>query len=295
MRHDKIQLPDGHFDSAQRKRFLAYSDDGPQDGAAVIHCHGSNSSRLEQALDPAILQQNRVRLIVPDRPGHGRSSPQPNRSLRHWAQDVAQLADALNLAEFAVTGYSAGGPHAAAVAHYLPQRVTRLGLISSLAPFDRTGAFSGVPFGVNSSRQVGIWLLRATAGLQARAVSGNIDRTVTQFAKTLPPRDRELLDDSSVHQLLANTIAEAYRQEGEGPVDDARVYAGSWGFALRDIRVPTVIWQGLLDNTAVPAMGRYLASEIPNARLIELPGEGHLALFRHWDDIFNAMSETAVR
>lgn len=278
MRHDKIQLADG--------RFLAYSDDGPQNGTAVIHCHGSNSSRWERPL------QNQIRLIVPDRPGHGRSSPQPNRTLRHWAQDVVQLTDALGLAIFSITGYSAGGPHAAAVAHYLPQRVTRLGLVSSLAPFNRPGAFSGVPSSSKAAiwlTQHALWLLRATAKLQARAVSGNIDRTVTQFAQTLPAKDQERLNDPAAYQLLASTIKEAYRQGGNGPVDDSRVYASPWGFALGDIQVPTVIWQGLLDKTAVPAMGRYLASEIPNARLIELPGEGHLALYRHWGAIIKEM------
>jgi pimeloyl-ACP methyl ester carboxylesterase len=287
MKDNKIQLPDG--------RFLAYSDDGPQDGAVVIHCHGSNSSRLERPLEVTMLHQNQIRLIVPDRPGHGLSSPQPARTLLHWAQDVAQLADALNLAKFAVTGYSAGGPHAAAVAHYFPQRITRLGLVSSLAPFDRPGAFTGVPFGSKAAiwlTQQAIGLLRSTAKLQARAVTGNIDRTVAQLAKTLPPKDRELLNDPAIYQLLANTIQEAYRQGGKGPVDDSRVYANSWGFALRDIHIPTVIWQGLVDETAVPAMGHYLASEIPDAHLIELPEEGHLMLYRHWEAIINEMVKT---
>jgi pimeloyl-ACP methyl ester carboxylesterase len=65
------------------------------------------------------------------------------------------------------------------VAYRLPERVTRLGLVSSLAPFDRPDAFAGVPFGGRAAIWVAqnmLWLLERTAGLQAKAVSGNIDR-----------------------------------------------------------------------------------------------------------------------
>ena len=66
-----------------------------------------------------------VRLICPDRPGFGRSTFQPGRTLLDWPSDVEQLADHLGLDQFGLIGHSGGGPHALACAAALPERITR--------------------------------------------------------------------------------------------------------------------------------------------------------------------------
>lgn len=49
---------------------------------------------------------------------------------------MEQLADHLVLREFNVAGHSGGGPHALSIAHYLPERVSKVALASQVAPFD---------------------------------------------------------------------------------------------------------------------------------------------------------------
>src|SRR3954452_14573241 len=81
-----------------------------------------------------------VRLIAADRPGIGRSDPvSGKRTYAGWAQDVAHLADALGTERFSVVGYSCGGPYALAVAAELPERVERVGLVSSVATSEMPG------------------------------------------------------------------------------------------------------------------------------------------------------------
>ena len=65
-----------------------------------------------------------VRLISPDRPGMGRSTYQPGRRLLDWPADVAHLTEALGIEQFAVMGWSAGGPYAAVCAAKMGGRVT---------------------------------------------------------------------------------------------------------------------------------------------------------------------------
>jgi len=60
-----------------------------------------------------------VRVISPDRPCYGRSSPQPGRSMADWPSDVAVLTEALGIERFAVAGHSSGGPYAVACAALL--------------------------------------------------------------------------------------------------------------------------------------------------------------------------------
>lgn len=55
-----------------------------------------------------------VRLICPDRPGHGYSSPKPNRILSEYASDVSALAKHVNITGYDVLGISSGGPCVAA-------------------------------------------------------------------------------------------------------------------------------------------------------------------------------------
>ena len=115
VRTEVLQLADG--------RRLAWSEFGTPTGPVLIYCHGTPSSRLEGlVLHHAAL--GGVRVLVPDRPGFGRSDPQPGRSLTDWARDVAALADQLGIQRFAVSGISGGGPHALACAAHLGDRVS---------------------------------------------------------------------------------------------------------------------------------------------------------------------------
>ncbi len=47
---------------------------------------------------------------------------------------------------------------------------------------------------------------------------------------------------------------------------------------LPAVRVPTLVLRGSEDRVVSPELARYVASGIPSARLVEIPGIGHLAL-----------------
>ena len=72
-----------------------------------------------------------LRFVCVDRPGLGKSDPQPDRTFAGWADDLEAVADALGAKTFAVTGWSEGGPWALAAAAYLDP--TRLVHVTSVA------------------------------------------------------------------------------------------------------------------------------------------------------------------
>ena len=118
--------------------------------------HGWPGSRLDFGPNDAAAVAAGVRVIAVDRPGIGGSDPQRGRTVLDWPADVAALADALRLDQFAVFGFSFGGPFARACAYALPERVTRAGLVSCLAPVDDPSVKRGMPaatrYGLSAAR-----------------------------------------------------------------------------------------------------------------------------------------------
>src|SRR3954452_21242937 len=99
-------------------------DYGDPEGAPVFAFHGTPAcgAGFAWADEPAAALG--LRVIAPDRPGVGRSTPGALGTVADYPARVAALADALGWERFAVWGYSGGGPYAVACAALLPDRVT---------------------------------------------------------------------------------------------------------------------------------------------------------------------------
>src|SRR4051794_25986137 len=104
---------------------MRLDDVGDPHGDPVVYLHGGGDSRLSRHPDDSIAAQLGVRLLAVDRCGPSVRG----RGLRSWAQEAS---DALPVERFGVVGWSAGGPHALAVAAVVPERVTRVALVGSM-------------------------------------------------------------------------------------------------------------------------------------------------------------------
>lgn len=269
-------------------RTLAFRDEGERDAPAVVFNPGFMACRLTGR--PA----DGVRVITPDRPGIGRSDDKPGRTIADWPDDVAGLADVLGLERFAVLGHSAGGPYALACAARLGDRVTRLGVACGFAPFDRADAIEGM----NPRMAKALPSLRRAPWL-ARLATGSLPRQYRrdpakafekQFGRDLPECDRRALDDERSLSALLDAAVEATRQ-GKRPLaaEMQLTFCRPWAVDLGAITPPTLLWYGADDTLTPPQMGRYLESQISGSSLTIYPGEGHMALFSHWDEITGAL------
>jgi pimeloyl-ACP methyl ester carboxylesterase len=104
-------------------RRLAYATYGDPDGRPVLVHHGSPGSRLVGQLLDGAARERGLRLVAPDRPGFGRSTHDPDRTIPDWPGDAAAVLDALGIERASVVGFSGGGPFALAVAAAYPDRV----------------------------------------------------------------------------------------------------------------------------------------------------------------------------
>lgn len=254
-------------------RRLAYEEYGRADGRPVVCMHGIPGSRLMWSLfdDPA--QRRDVRVVAPDRPGFGASEFQPDRDLLDWAGDVAELAARLDLREFGVVGFSGGGPHAAACAHELTDRVRAAVLVSSVAPPGTHEYASAYVRGLRTASESVPGASRTAFGAVSWLASNWRRRFRTALENRASERDRRLLDRPEGDVILADAV-EAFRQGGRGPAHEFTMLAEDWGFDPAGIEVPVAVWHGREDATVDAAMATAFADALPDPDL-SLVDAGH--------------------
>ena len=102
---------------------IYYKDWGPRTGQPVVLSHGwpLNADSWESAAFH--LANNGFRVITHDRRGHGRSSqPWDGNDMDHYADDLAQLIEKLDLKNIILAGFSTGGGE---VARYVGRHGTK--------------------------------------------------------------------------------------------------------------------------------------------------------------------------
>lgn len=232
--------------------------------------HGTPGSRLGPLPLGRVLYQLGVRLITFDRPGYGGSDRLIGRTVADVVPDVVAIAEVLDVDKFAVIGRSGGGPHALACAALLPDRVTRVGVLVTLAPWAAEGldwfagmADSNVREYTEAASQPEV--LTARLVQIAAQIRANPASHVNALSPELPESDRRVVADAGIRALLAENFAEALRDSADGWIDDALAFCAPWGFNLSDIKVPLLLWHGQNDVFSPAAHARWLAEQIPNA------------------------------
>ena len=272
---------------------MGYAEFGRPGGQPLLLCHGFPSSRLVGGLVDAEARALGVRVIAPDRPGHGLSDFKRRRRVAQWAPDVAALADALGLDRFAVLGVSTGGAYAAACAALLPQRVRVAGIVSGWAPPNAPRAKPGarLPFVPALGRNVRL-LRRFSLARVAKRLGKDGFSFLDKATRDAPAADRAIIGNDAFRRVVVDDMREAFRHGARGPAHDARVVTRGWGFKLEDIRVPVWLWHGQEDRHVPPALARFLSERIPGSRATFYRAEGHLStLVGHVSEILGALRE----
>jgi pimeloyl-ACP methyl ester carboxylesterase len=256
--------------------------------------HGSPSCRLEVDADHDRSAARGIRLAGIDRPGFGRSEPDPF-TFASVASDAATVADALGADRFAVFGQSSGVGYAIAAGALLGDRVTAIATNGGGAPFEpgtkRWGRLQEI-------EQRGVKLVGVDDTEAERLLAEADKATVAQLELTddqiaaawtamVGPADQRVLR-SALGVLLPRLLREALRQGQVGWARDNLVRMARWDFDLGAVRCPATIWIGEQDEGNLES-AEWLAARVPGATMRLVPDAGHFLAFERWDKVLDSL------
>lgn len=251
-------------------RPVAYATYGASDGSPLLLFHGTPGSRLLGRLYDRLARERGVRVLVPDRPGYGRSPSWDDRTIRDAGTLAAAVLDDADVASAHVAGFSGGGPHALAALATHPERVTGVDLVSTVPPPSlretppTTQRLLEVCAGRTPLALRG--LLRWQAWLAGRRPALAVSQLTTD-ADALPDR---------VADAVASDFLEGIGPRRGGVVTESRLLASPWSIPFDDLDAPIRLYHGA-DDGNVPVDGvRRFADELPDASLTVSEDADHL-------------------
>ena len=262
-------------------RKVAVYQFGDPAGASVFFFHGWPSDASQGVLVDEEARRQHLRVLAPDRPGIGRSDPQPGRRIADWPPVVAALADHYGIRRFAVLGVSGGGPYALACGAALRGRVTGVSVASCAPPLadvadtDELGPFYRSLLRSYRRNPESMRLLFHAGTPVAGFTPGPIWWLMT---RSLPAPDREAISNPAVFATVFSGVRKGWRAGHDGVYTDAALNAEPWGFQPEKIRVPVTFWHGEEDHHIRPSMARRLSERVPGAKLHIVAHEGHYSL-----------------
>jgi pimeloyl-ACP methyl ester carboxylesterase len=243
---------------------------GQPDAPVVVLLHGASGNLQDVNAALGALLATRYRVIMIDRPGHGwsdRPGGDDDASPARQAALIAQALEKLGVARAILVGVSWSGALATNYALTFQERVTGLVLLAPVS--HRWPGGIAWNYRLASMPVLGPLFVRTALMLLAYPM---LDRLVgaafapqampdgypARAALALALRPGEFLANArDVANLKANVTLQAHR--------------------YGEIRVPVVILAGDRDTTVSPEIhSKALAAAIPNAKLIILPGVGHI-------------------
>ncbi|OSC40087.1 alpha/beta fold hydrolase [Mycobacterium decipiens] len=275
-------------------RQIGFAEFGAPQGRAVFWLHGTPGARRQIPTEARVYAEQRdIRLIGVDRPGIGSSTPHQYETIVAFADDLRTIADTLGIGKMAVVGLSGGGPYTLACAAGLPDRVVAAGVLGGVAPTQGPDAIGGglMDLGVRVAPllRIGGTPLRLGASMLIRMARPVASPALDVYGLLSPQADRHLLARPEFKAMFLDDLLNGSRKQLAAPFADVIVFARDWGFRLDQVKVPIRWWHGDHDHIVPFAHAEHVVSRLPDAELLHLPGESHLAGLGRGEEILATM------
>ena len=241
-----------------QRLFYARAGHRTTGGLTLVLIHGAGGSRLHW---PAALRRlPGASVYAIDLPGHGRSAGPGCDSIAGYVAAVIGLLDATETARAVWVGHSMGGAIAQMAALRHPARVAGLVLIGT------------------SAHLAGATELLASAAYDFENAVEALARRA--WADDAPP---------ALVQLSRQAIAQLPPAVLHGDLLACRAF--DLRAQLGDIEAPALVIAGTADRLTPHIHSVQLAQGLPHARLVSVPGAGHMIALEHPDLVADAVND----
>lgn len=267
-------------------RSLAWSQWGDPSSRPVLFCTGAGMSG-SMGFAEKDLEALELCLIAIDRPGLGRSTPDPEATLGTWSSDVARLVEVLNLHHPLALGFSQGGPFAL--------QLGAAGIVEAVALVAGQDDFNCEAVAEKLAPPVKEMLTQLRndrQGFEAYiAQSANAEWLWSMIMSMSSEADKRVYVSESFASRYRLALEEGFSRGASGYARDLLNTWSPWPFQLEDLNVPVDIWYGTLDTSPVhsPDFGATMARRIPRARRWLVEDEGSSVLWTIGSQIIGAL------
>ncbi|MGZ4671354.1 MAG: alpha/beta fold hydrolase [Ilumatobacteraceae bacterium] len=269
---------------------VGYYEYGDPAGKPVLAFHGTPACGAGFAFADSAALDRRLRVLAPDRPGIGRSSPRDSWRVGDYPAMVSAFADVLGIERFGVWGYSGGGPYAVACAAKLGNRVDAAAVASGMG---EVGVYAKPADFEKTDRQMLSLAVKHPAiarGIMAAAgwlAQRSPKSAVKSFEKQLDPSDRAVAATLGEPSEVIALFTRALQNGAQGVVADYASIARPWGCDLSAVVITVSVWHGTADRMVPLHHAEQLAARLPKAKLTTWEGEGHLGTITHVGEILD--------
>lgn len=219
------------------------------------------------------------RVLALDRAGYGRSDPEPS-GMYHVDQGAQRLRDvieALELEDLTLVGWSYGGVLSLVTAVRDTGALRSLVLVGTGGPDSPEAVRPEPPAFMRFLYSDPVLYWRTRVPSTGRALM----RVLSVQAFSEQPMPGWWLPGLEANFARIETL-HAYRAEIFDNRDEA-------DYAPERVQLPTLLLHGTDDRLAPVGISRYLATQIPGARLVEFPGGSHMLPVTHAAELADAL------
>jgi proline iminopeptidase len=256
------------------------------EGYPVLLLHGGpglDHTQFRPWMDPLA---DRFRLIYVDQRSQGRSDPSDEGTwtLRHMADDVTALADALALDRYAVLGHSFGSFVALqhAVDHMTASHYVLIGCVPGSRWLDRIeDNLAALQPAALRERITASWDLEPRVQTVEECRQLLVDQLPFHFADPGGRPYREFLDVVTRSMRLSPHVLRTFAGNDYGAIDVED--------RLEEIDVPVLVIAAEYDRVTVPEGGWSIAEAVPTGECVLLKDAGHMMFVEKPEPVLRAI------
>lgn len=248
---------------------MHFVDTGPgTDKPVAVFIHGASANLNDQVYSFREVLEDRLRLIFPDRPGHGYSEAFPgSNSPAKQADRIAALLAELKISKAVIVGHSFGGAVAAAFGVLHPDRTSGLVLLAPATHPWPTGV--AWYYDVANTPVLG-WVFTR---LLATPIGGLFLPEGVKGVFAPNPVAADYIKATATRLVFRPSHFHANAKDVANLISHVTLYSKRYS----EIKLPTVIFHGDADETVSPEIHSVngLSKDIEGSKLVVLGDMGH--------------------